>query len=330
MKSKRIKQGVVTILVLSSVYLLIWYFFFSNRFYTVVEGRVYRSAQLSGDELEKYIQEKGIKTILNLRGRRRSEDWYQKEEEIVLKYNVKLHDVRISPGELPKFERLMSIIDVLLGAERPLLIHCYHGVDRTGLVSGIALSIEEDPPIHIVKRQFSLRYGRFPVFRSVGPLIFEHYEKWLEMTNRIHSKNTLLHWMRNEYVDDHANLKYYVRDINGRKGNDKIHIDYDSEELSIRGWAFDVRTESPPDGVLYVKPDNGISSRAIFKHNRTHVAKYFKLGEEHHKRFVVGWEAKFKTRDFSPGCHKIYLELVKDESAVWNFETRFEFCLDGQ
>jgi hypothetical protein len=265
-----------------------------------------------------------------LRGRRESKHWYKREKEIALKYNVELHDVGLSASKLPRLARLMSVIDVLLDAERPLLIHCEAGADRTGLVSAIALSIEKDPPIHVVKRQFSLRYGVFPFFRSVGPLIFGHYEKWLERTNRIHSKNTLLHWMRNEYVDFRGNLRCYVSNINGRKPNNTVHIDYDSKELSIIGWAFDVRTKSPPDGVLYVRPGNQISSKAIFKYNRPGVAKRFKLGKENYKNFVVGWEAKFKTKDFSQGCHKIYLEFVKDELAVWNFETRFEFCLDGQ
>jgi hypothetical protein len=103
---------------------------------------------------------------------------------------------------------------------------------------------------------------------------------------------------------------YFIDTINDKRFDEKgtlIIIGNKSEELKMIGWAFDFRIKSPPEGILYVRPDNRISSRAIFKYNRPSVARYFKLGNEYHKTFPVGWEAIFKTNDFSKGCYKIYI-----------------------
>ncbi len=329
MRTKILKKYIVVILVLCSASLLYFYFFLDNRFYTVVEGRIYRSARLSNNDMEKYIREKEIKTVLNLAGRRDDKDWYKKQKEITQTYNVQLHDVGISPNELPDIDRIIAIVNILEHAERPMLIHCRKGVDRTGLISAIALAMEKDPPLDEIKKQFSLRYGVIPVYRSVGPFFFEQYEKWLKETERTHNKNTLLSWITHDYVDYKGNLQFWIDSVNDKMFNEtKVHVENGMDEISIKGWAFDFKTKAPPEGILYIKPDNRISSRALFKYNRPDVAQYFELGEKYYKTFVVGWEAKFKSKDLSQGCHKIYLQYVNDESMIWNFDANFEFCLN--
>lgn len=331
MGSKILKKSIVITLASFSVALILYYLFIDNRFYPVVEGRIYRSAQLSGDDLLKYIREKDIKTILNLRSGKESTHWYKKEKEITLNNNIQFYNVGIHPRRLPRLDKLMRILDILLIAQRPLLIHCRRGVDRTGLVSAIALSIEEDPPLHVIKKQFSLRYGVLPFFKSVGPLVFEQYEMWLEKTKRKHSKQILIYWIKNEYVDGKGNLIYWLDTINDKRFDIKgtpIIIDSNWEEIKINGWTFNFRTKSPPDGILLVRPDNQIASRAIFKYDRPGVARFFNLGDKYYKNFPVGWEATFKKNDFSQGCYEIYLEYIKDKSEKWYLDTIFEFCLN--
>jgi protein tyrosine/serine phosphatase len=329
MVSKKLKKYIVIILVASLVSLLLFYFLIDNKFYTVVEGRIYRSARLSGDDLEKYIREKNIKTILNLAGRRDEKEWYKKEKEIAQKYNIQLHDLGISPNELPEIDRIFSIVNVLVHAEKPILIHCRKGIDRTGFVSALALSIEKDPPLSEIKKQFSFRFGIIPVYRSVGPYFFEQYEKWLKETGRTHSNDVLLYWITNEYVDYKGNIMYWIDSINDKIFNDKkIHIENNPEELILKGWSFEFKTNNPPVGIINIRPDNRISSRAVIKNNRPGVARYFNLGEKYYETFVVGWEATLRKEDFSPGCHDIYIQYVKDESLAWNFDTDFEFCLN--
>jgi protein tyrosine/serine phosphatase len=329
MQTKTLKKYIVVILVLCAASLLYFYFFIDNRFYTVVEGKIYRSARLSDDDLEKYIREKDIKTILNLAGRRDDKDWYKKQKEIAETYNVQLRDIEISPNDLPEIDRIISIVNVLENSERPLLIHCRKGVDRTGLVSAIALAMEKDPSLDEVKKQFSLRYGVIPVYRSVGPYFFKQYEKWLKGTDKTHGKEILLSWITNDYVDNKGNLKFWIDSVNEKIfNNTTVHVENGTEELTVKGWAFDFKTKAPPEGSLYIKPDNSITSQAIFKYNRPGVAQYFDLGEKYYETFNVGWEAMFQKKDFSKGCHTLYLEYVQDDTTALNLDTDFKFCLN--
>ena len=329
MVPKNLKRYIVIGLALCSVSLLLFHIFLDNKFYTVVEGRIYRSARLSDDDLEKYIREKDIKTILNLAGRRDDKEWYKKEKEIAQKHNIQLHDLGVSPNELPEIDKIFSIINVLIHAEKPILIHCRKGIDRTGFVSALALSIEKDPPLPVIKKQFSFRFGVIPVYRSVGPYFFEQYEKWLKETGRAHSRDTLLHWIMNEYVDYKGNIVYWIDSINDKIFNNmKIHIENNPRELILKGWSFEFKTKNPPGGIIYIRPDNRISARAVIKNNRPDVARYFNLGEEYYETFVIGWEATFKKEDLSPGCHDIHIQYVQDESLAWNFDTDFELCLN--
>ena len=56
----------------------------TGNFGTVVPGRVYRSAQLSGEALSARIREHGVRTVLNLRGPNPDETWYRRERQATL------------------------------------------------------------------------------------------------------------------------------------------------------------------------------------------------------------------------------------------------------
>jgi len=306
----------------------LYYLFFSDRIDTVVEGRIYRSAQLSADGLQKIIREKGIRSIINLRGNYGESGWYIKEKEISEKNNVRLYDVMLSAHDLPEYGKLMSILDILSESERPILIHCRRGSDRTGMVSALALVFEEDPPLSRIKEQFSWRYGVFPFYRSIGPLLFSEYQKWLERGHNTHNRNNLISWMRNDYLDAQGNLLYWVDGINGTMIKDKktkVMISSAPKNIIIEGWAFDSRTKAPADG-LTLNIDNHISSRAHFSHDRPDVARYFSLGEEYYGHFPVGWRAEFNTELLGKGCHSISLRFVRRRLETLEIPSEYEVC----
>lgn len=174
------KRKVFLPLVVLSLFLLLFYLVYrSPRVQSVVEGRIYRSPKLSANFLEKTIKEKGIKTIINLRGENKESKWYIEQSEICKKNNIKLYDCRLHAADLPKYPILMKILDILYTSERPLLIQCAAGVDRTGFASALALAIEKDVPLFELKRQFSLRYGSVPFIRTIGPLFFPNMNNGL-------------------------------------------------------------------------------------------------------------------------------------------------------
>ncbi len=326
------RKTIAFILVLSSLLLLCFYFlpsYFSKKIYSVVEDRVYRSGQLSGNTLEKFIKDKGIKTIVNLRGDSKDAQWYISESELAKKYNVQLYDIRLSPHDLPKYKKLVNILDIIHTSGKPILIHCNKGVDRTGMVSALALAVEQDPPLSELKKQFSLRYGVFPFYRSIGPYIFSMYEQWLYKTQKIHNKNNLLYWIRHEYFDSFGNLEFWIDRINDKDWsafkNMNAKIPGDVRNIQIKGWAFDANTNLPVND-LSVIVDNQISFKANFIHNRNDVAHFFHLGDKYNQNFFVGWEVNFKRDELPAGCHKISLKFSKNGS-VWNIPTENTFCL---
>ncbi len=104
----------------------------SCRFYEVDPGRLYRAPQPSAADLEKYINENGIKTVINLRGEGTGNRWYDEEVKVLNKYNVKLVNIGMSAKRLPHKNDLIKLMDTFETAEKPMLIHCRAGVDRTG------------------------------------------------------------------------------------------------------------------------------------------------------------------------------------------------------
>jgi protein tyrosine/serine phosphatase len=309
--------------------LLSYYLFLSPKLYPVVEGKIYRSALLSGSALEEVIKEKGIRTIINLKGKSDDSEWYANEMKIAEKYGSRLFDVRLSPNDLPKYLKLMSILDTLQTAEKPILIHCHRGADRSGMVSAFALALETDPPIAELKKQFSARYGILPFYRSIGPYVFSMYEDWLKKKNYSHSRDRLLYWARHDYRDYFGNLESWIDEVNqiprAEFKQGKGMIPNSVKEIVIRGWAFDADQKQPPQG-LYVTIGASSAFKIDVTENRPDIARYFKLGEAHYQNFIAGWETTIKRENLSPGCHEIRLKYRKDDS-TYDIPSDITLCL---
>ncbi len=319
------KKVLLPVIALALVLLVFCYVHLIPRIQTVVGKRIYRSSQLSAHFLEKVIREKGIKTMINLRGEDKDSKWYIEENEICRKNNVTLYDCRLHASDLPKTRILMKIINILLTSERPLLIHCVAGVDRTGFVSALALAIEKDLPLFELKKQFSWRYGVFPFNRLIGPLFFSKYEQWLEKMQRPHSKENLIYWINLEYVDSQENIEFNIDHINGKHSKKIITLSKNSKTIWMEGWAFNTRTNSPLED-LRVIIDNRISLKAD-RVNRPDVATFFEL-KKHEDHFMVGWRVSPDRNTIGEGCHKISFRINDNQSGSLDIPTDLAFCIE--
>jgi protein tyrosine phosphatase (PTP) superfamily phosphohydrolase (DUF442 family) len=314
------------VILLSLAVFAVYHLFLNERIDTVVEGRVYRSAQLSRSSLLKIVEEKGIKGILNLRGNMQDSEWHLVEKGIADKKQIALYDIALPVNELPGYKEVNLILDVLMESEKPILIHCRRGSDRTGMVSALAIALEQDPPLSEVKKQFSWRYGVLPLYQSIGPYFFSQYEQWLAKGQRVHTKDNLLYWIRNEYVDQQGNLEVWIEHVNGREFRaNRVTFQDDPKKIVIDGWAADIRTKSPIEG-FYVVLDNRTSLKADFHHNRPDVAKYYEVGKEYQGAFPVGWDVELNTEAMSRGCHAISLKYMRNESTVIKIPTDYQVC----
>ncbi len=108
-----------------------------TNFYEVSPGKFYRSAQLSSEDLEGYVQENGIKTVINLRGANSHKTWFLSELMTCSRLGVQYFNIGLSARRIPRKQELVDLLKIYQRAERPILVHCQGGADRSGLASAI-------------------------------------------------------------------------------------------------------------------------------------------------------------------------------------------------
>ena len=143
---------------------------------------VYRANQPSPRQLERYAA-RGIRTIVNLRGPSR-EPHYLFEEEACARLGLTLVDApNFSARAAPEAADLLALIDTLRQVEKPFLMHCKSGADRTSLAAAAYLLAIEGRDLKAARAQFSPRYIHFR-WTKTGVLdhILDHYERAHETT----------------------------------------------------------------------------------------------------------------------------------------------------
>ncbi|TSJ90668.1 protein tyrosine phosphatase [Gilliamella apicola] len=95
-----------------------------NNFYQV-SNDIYRSEQPSLKQI-KQLDKFGIKTIINLRL------WHSDRDKVV---NTGITEVWINmrAGNISD-KKIIQILKTIKNSPKPILIHCWHGSDRTGVV----------------------------------------------------------------------------------------------------------------------------------------------------------------------------------------------------
>ncbi|MGE6739818.1 tyrosine-protein phosphatase [Allorhizobium pseudoryzae] len=101
----------------------------------VVPGQFYRSAQLSKEGFDHYIETYHIRTVINLRGAKPGAAWYEDELAAARAHGVTHVDFPMSASKELTPEQSFKLVSLLRTAQGPILVHCKNGADRTGLAS---------------------------------------------------------------------------------------------------------------------------------------------------------------------------------------------------
>ena len=131
----------------------------SGNFHTVIAGELYRSAQPTTSQLERYARDYGIRTIVNLRGASRNATWYSDEISTARRLGIKHIDFSMAASKGLTAAQADQLVALLKDAPKPILIHCQAGADRTGLVSVIYSQRIAGIPTEKAERQLSLYFG---------------------------------------------------------------------------------------------------------------------------------------------------------------------------
>lgn len=128
----------------------------SKNFVEVDPGKFYRSAQLSPTELQEVIDKYKIKTVISLRGAPQNSYWVPDEIRVLAENKVKFLPLSWTSHFFPENEELRKYIIALKETERPILIHCRTGADRTGEAAAIyAMEFMAVPKELAIKQQLS-------------------------------------------------------------------------------------------------------------------------------------------------------------------------------
>jgi protein tyrosine/serine phosphatase len=164
--------GIIMVLVAARLY----YLEEQGNFHPITRGIAYRAAQLDRDELEYYCNTYGIRSVLNLRGRKDGEKWYQEEVDTCRKLGVSHYDLGLSADKEPSPTQVAALIHLFGTAPRPVLVHCQGGADRSGLAAALWRMVVDRAPKSDAVKQLSIRYGHVPF----GPtqVLDDFLERW--------------------------------------------------------------------------------------------------------------------------------------------------------
>jgi protein tyrosine/serine phosphatase len=155
----------------------------NGNFHTVIDGELYRSAQPGAAAIEAYRRRYSIRTIVNLRGARRGQPWYETEVATARRLGIAHIDFAMSPNRELTQAEAAKLVALLEAAPKPILIHCQAGADRTGLASALYLAHVAKTSEERAEGQISLFFGHIgvPVLSRAYAIdsAWEKLEPWL-------------------------------------------------------------------------------------------------------------------------------------------------------
>lgn len=90
-----------------------------------LDSKVYRAAQPSRKGFQDAI-ELGIKNVLNLRD-------YHSDASEAKGLKIKTYRIEMDAGDIKESD-VVAALKIIKDSDGPILIHCWHGSDRTGLI----------------------------------------------------------------------------------------------------------------------------------------------------------------------------------------------------
>ncbi|HUU67449.1 MAG TPA: tyrosine-protein phosphatase [Methyloceanibacter sp.] len=157
---KIIVRSVLGIVAIAGLYAL--YTVATGNFHTVIAGELYRSARPSAAQIASWHERYGIKTILNLQGAHPEDAWYREEVAAAKAHGIELINYKLSAQRDVTAVQLEELLDIMSNAERPILIHCRSGADRTGLVSAFYVAGIAGGSELYAEFQLTPYFGHFP------------------------------------------------------------------------------------------------------------------------------------------------------------------------
>ena len=300
-------------------------------FHEVIPGEVYRSAQLSGSALKRRVRENDIRTVINLRQSDADEKWYREEMEAVAELQVNHYTIGMYASS-PRVDQVIELHDLIKTAERPLMVHCRAGIDRTGLASILALLIQDEQYLDEIQEHVSWKFGAL-LDDSTGKIFLSEYRAWLSRNGKEHSAEVLNDWVRNDYLDPTGNVHFLVHPISGKnwykplgryEEGEKFKLRRsDYSELSLDGWAFDTKNGSLLAGLEVFIDGEPMAGVEYGIHSPWLINDF---GRE--EFLYSGWAARHPLDRIADGCHDLGFRFIRLDGSTWESPPAGRICID--
>ena len=130
-------------------------------FHWVLPGEAARAAQAWAGGLGPFLKRRGIRAIINLRGRNDDLSWWRNETRIAEAGGIAHLDAMMDSRKLPTRAMLVRLVECFDAAPRPFMLKCSGGQDRTSFAAALYLVHRGGwPAMTEAKAQFA----RFPYF----------------------------------------------------------------------------------------------------------------------------------------------------------------------
>lgn len=165
---------------------------------------VFRSNQPDVRRFHAYAQA-GLKSVINLRGEADA-PFFEITRKSCDAFGLTLHSLpKLSATRAPSPEAALQVLEQFETAEKPMLIHCKSGADRTGLFCLFYLVDQCGKTVAEARSQLSFRYKH--VKRSRSGVLDLMVEKFSEREGEM----TLREWITTQYDPEALALEFKSR-----------------------------------------------------------------------------------------------------------------------
>lgn len=163
-----------------------------------ISPEMWRSNQPSPKQVLAHARERGIKTILNLRGPT-TKGFYLLEKEACEQAGIELVDFQMFSREAPPIDKIIAAGELFDRIRYPALMHCKSGADRAGIMAVLYKLLREKVPFDEAVEQLSGRYLHIRQGKTgVLDAFVEAYARFNEGRARDDWK-PFLDWVRQDY-----------------------------------------------------------------------------------------------------------------------------------
>jgi hypothetical protein len=181
-------------------------------FHWVVPGEAARAMQAWAGGVKRFLRRRGIKSIINLRGRNDDLSWWKKETAAARSIGIAHLDAMLDSRKLPTKAMLVTLVESFDIAPKPFLLKCSGGQDRTSFAAALYL-IHRDGwgAMERARAQFA----RFPYLHFP-----KAQQRWLKLFPDFARTDSggapLADWIANSYTPE--KLKAWL-DSNGHEAS---------------------------------------------------------------------------------------------------------------